>query len=110
MRNPTKDDFDRLFEPLGKEGGDKSVTEAITTLYREAKKSERVSASAVGLTPLLMSAVTASGVNAAPIVKVLMLGFHLGQMFADEHPSPGIPDDQFAQFMKSLDADMEGHE
>jgi hypothetical protein len=107
MRSPTKDEFEEAFGVFGKEQDADLMYKAVGAMLRDAKLSTSAMPAALGLAPTLLRTITAGGADYMPILKVLLMGWYLGQQFAERNPAdPPINTDDMDRFFKSLDADV----
>lgn len=104
---PSKQELDDLLLSLfsGVEESEQAevLAKAARPLFKVAIQSERMKSMAVGMMRLWLSSVTAAGPNLAPVLAVLMLGFHMGQAFADtSNPLPAINEQDFDKMMRNM--------
>ena len=104
---PTKEQLDEIIlslcDPKGKEFG-ANMQQQVLPMLRVAKTSDVTKSLCEALAPIMVASITLGGMNLAPTLAVLSIGFQMGQRFSARYGvEHGV--DPFLDFMKSMDPD-----
>ena len=104
---PTKEQLDEIIlslcDPKGKEFG-ANMQQQVLPMLRVAKTSDVTKSLCEALAPIMVASITLGGMNLAPTLAVLSIGFQMGQRFSARYPSEPVAD-PFVEFMKQLDGE-----
>lgn len=103
MNLPTTEEIEAIFRDHWGEK-DKDTQRDLRPLFQLAKKSETIKGCAIGGMQSMMTGVSLGGVDFAPVLILILMGFRLGVIWSGgaSTSDPPISDDMFNKFMKSV--------